>query len=244
MGRKKILSRLERLDELIGLLKAGEFYTVSDLANRLSVTPRTLMRDLDVLRDKGYPIEASQGRGGGIWLRRHWGIGRLNLNYREVIDLLLSMAVMEKIGSPIFLGNLKAIRHKISVSFPQEQRDRIQALRRRILVGELASQQVLEDFQNVAATKGHAVYEAFFEMKELNITYEDAEKKKTKRIIEPHYLLLNWPVWYVLAWDHLRNDARCFRLDRIRTAKTIENSFRLINEKKLMESIEDFASAI
>lgn len=244
MGRKKILSRLERLDELIGLLKAGEFFTASDLADRLSVNPRTLMRDLDVLKDKGYPIETSQGRGGGIWLRRHWGIGRLNLNYREVIDLLLSMAVMEKIGSPIFLGNLKAVRHKIAVSFPQEQRDRIQALRRRILVGELASQQVLENFQSTSTIKGPTIYEAFFEMKKLSITYEDAENQKTKRTIEPHYLLLNWPVWYVLAWDHLRNDARCFRLDRIRTAKTIEESFRLKNEKKLMESIEDFASAI
>jgi len=244
MGRKKIISRLERLDELVGLLKAEEFFTASDLADRLSVNPRTLMRDLDVLREKGYPIETSQGRGGGIWLLRNWGIGRLNLNYREVIDLLLSMAVMEKIGSPIFLGNLKAIRNKISISFPQEQRDRIQRLRRRILVGELASQQVLENFQSTAPIKGHAIYEAFFEMKKLSISYEDANGKSTKRAIEPHYFLLNWPVWYVLAWDHLRDDARCFRLDRIKTAKTVNESFRLKNEKKLLESIQDITSAL
>ncbi|MBX2850700.1 MAG: WYL domain-containing protein [Phycisphaeraceae bacterium] len=244
MGRKNTLSRLERLDELAGLLTAGEIFTASVLADRLSVSPRTLMRDLDILKEKGYPIETTSGRGGGIWLRRYWGMGRLHLSYREVIDLLLSLAAMEKIGSPIFLGSLKAIRHKIALSFPQDQRGRIRALRDRILVGELASPPVLSTLQNVQTHGAHSVYESFFEMKEIRITYEDRQSRSTRRTIEPHYLLLNWPVWYVLAWDHLRDDARCFRLDRIKAVKAGDASFRLKDPKKLMDAIQDIASTI
>lgn len=107
MGRTKTLSRLERLDELTGLLRAEDSSTASVLAKKLGISSRTLMRDLDVLKEKGYPIETDQGRGGGIRLHKHWGIGRLQLNYREVIDLLLSLAIMEKIGSLVFLKNLR-----------------------------------------------------------------------------------------------------------------------------------------
>ncbi len=242
MRHTKILSRLERLDELTGLLRSGGHYTASLLAKELGVSSRTLMRDLDVLRGKGYPIETDQGRGGGVRLHRHWGVGRLQLNYREVIDLLLSLAVMEKIGSPVFFRNLKAIRNKISLSFPQEQRDKIESLRKRILIGGLASEDVLDHLQTTLKVSADLLYEAFFEMKLLSIIYEDGKGKKTKRVIEPHYLFLSWPVWYVMAWDHLRDDVRCFRLDRISSAKIEGSSFKLRNGKLFTEEIENFSS--
>lgn len=231
---------MDRLEELVGLLKSGEFFTISGLASRLQVSGRTLMRDLNVLRDKGYPIESDQGRGGGVRLHRHWGIGRLFLNYHEIIDLLLSLAIMEKIGSPVFLGNLKAIRHKISASFPESQREKVQNIRQRIIIGDLASANILDNYQNPKGDFGPQLYEAFFDLQKLQITYEDGEGQKTQRLIEPHYLALNWPAWYVFAWDELRQDVRCFRLDRIKDCHLAEGSFTLKKDKFFLETMETF----
>ncbi len=239
---RETLSRLNRLDELTGLLKSKECYTASELADLLNISTRTLMRDLDLLREKGYPIESDQGRGGGIRLHRHWGVGRLQLNYQEVIDLLLSLAIMEKIGSPIFLENLRAIRHKISISFPQEQREKVQSLRNRILIGDLASQQIMENHHPPVKKSAKTIYEAFFEMNRLNIVYTDAIGQKTNRTIEAHYLFLNWPIWYVIAWDLLRNDVRYFRLDRVNNANIEGTTFKLKNSKKFKECVEDVSS--
>lgn len=237
MGHAKILSRLERLDQLIGLLQSNDFNTASSLADQLAVSSRTLMRDLDVLKDKGYPIETDQGRGGGIRLNRHWGIGRLTLNYREVIDLLLSLAIMERMGSPIFLENLKAIRHKISTSFPPEQRAKVQAIRKRLFVGNIASDAVLQNYPKAVKAPTDAIYEAFFDMKKIHIHYSDEKNIKTQRLIEPHYLFLNWPAWYVLAWDYLREDVRCFRLDRMYKAAINNESFTLKKTDLFVDSM-------
>ena len=231
---------MDRIEELVGLLKSGEFFTISGLATRLQVSGRTLMRDLNILRDKGYPIESDQGRGGGVRLHRHWGIGRLFLNYHEIIDLLLSLAIMEKIGSPLFLGNLKAIRHKISGSFPESQRGKVQNIRQRILIGDLASESILGNYQTSPESSAAPLYEAFFELRKLHIAYEDSEGQKTHRIIEPHYLCLNWPAWYVFAWDGLRQDVRCFRLDRISECRLEEESFKLRKDKFFLETMEAF----
>ena len=244
MGKEKTTSRLDRLEQLTGLLKSGDYHIAGDLAKQLGVSKRTLMRDLDILKERGYPIETDQGRGGGLRLHRHWGIGRLNLGYKEVIDLLLSLTIMEKIGSPIFLGSLKAVRNKLSLSFPQEQRNKVQSIRRRLLIGDLASAQVLESYPTPNIPSASSIYEAFFEMKILDIVYSDANLLKTQRTVEPHYLLLNWPVWYLLAWDHLRGDIRCFRMDRITSTKITRTPFKLKNVKAFTEGFEEFVLSL
>ena len=60
MAPRPASSRLERLEELKGLLKAREHVTTADLAADLGVSLRTLRRDLDLLRDAGIPIESDR----------------------------------------------------------------------------------------------------------------------------------------------------------------------------------------
>ena len=66
MTKGHALSRLERLDRIQGLLKSGELTTVREIAAALQVSPRSIWRDLLLLRNTGLPIEADRGRGGGI----------------------------------------------------------------------------------------------------------------------------------------------------------------------------------
>jgi predicted DNA-binding transcriptional regulator YafY len=56
--------------------------------------------------------------------------------------------------------------------------------------------------------------------------------------VEPQFLYFCMPVWYLLAWDRLRNAVRCFRIDRIRAVVPVEKSFRLADPRLFLQEAE------
>lgn len=233
-----------RMDRLLGILKSEDHSTAAGIAKILRVSHRTLMRDIEELRISGIPVEADRGRGGGIRLNSQWGLGRLQLNYKESLDLILSLAVMEKLKSPMLLTHVRSLRDKVFQSFPDEHRTKLQLIRKRVLITEVAETEALGMPAEIPINVRNALQEAFFEMKVIKIFYQDGKKQITERNIEPHYLLLSWPFWYTIAWDHLRNDLRSFRLDRISKAQTQNLSFNLHHQDLFAKTVQSFSESV
>lgn len=239
MGNRATSSRLGRLEELQGLLKAHEHVTAAELADELGVSIRTLNRDLGILRDGGVPIESDRGRGGGLRLQRNWALGRLHLSPAEAIDLLLSIAIAERMNSPLLLQQLAPIKRKIVAAFPESYQTKIRSLRRRILVGAPASKQVVASFSPPQHRSLAGIAEAFFNTRCIAIDYVDQYGTTTSRDVEPQFLYLSVPVWYLLAWDRLRGAVRYFRIDRIKSIKPLETSFRLADPRPFLAEAEE-----
>jgi predicted DNA-binding transcriptional regulator YafY len=66
----------------------------------------------------------------------------------------------------------------------------------------------------------------------------------TLREIEPQFLCLNVPVWYLLAWDRLRGAIRSFRIDRITAVTPLEGSFRLADPRPFLAEAEEGIEAL
>ncbi len=244
MRKTKFIDRKNRLDRLIGLLKTRDFWTSMELSHALQVSQRTLMRDLSEVIEMGIPIETDRGRGGGIRLNKRYGLSKLELNYKEIIDLILALATIEKLKSPLFLQNMKSIKDKIARSFPEGQRVQVQNLRKRLYIGDNASERILQSYTLPKQAVVNDLHEAFFEQKSLTIKYTSGKGETLERFIEPHYLVLNWPIWYIHAWDHLRDDVRMFRVDRILRTTASTSSFNLHHKSKFKEQVEDFFDEI
>ncbi len=238
MARSNAHDRLKRLDLLAAQLKQDELATVRDLAEQFDVSVRTITRDLQLLRERGLPIDADRGRGGGVRLDRHWGVGRLNLSYPEAVDLLISIAVAEQMESPIFLANLGSIRRQLVASFSSDKRFKIDRLKARILIGLTSSTFVQESSAAPKKAVIQSLHQSFVTQTCLTIRYRADNGKVSERVIEAHYLLLNYPVWYVLARDHLRQAPRTFRCDRILDASMTESRFQLLPKESFAQSLE------
>ena len=220
-------ARLERLESLKLLLAEREYTTAADLADDLGVSLRTLHRDLATLRDVGVPVGGVAGRGGGVFLERGWSLGRVHLDEREAMGLLLSLAVAARLGSPLLLDDLRSIERKITQAFAPSQAARITSLRRRVLVGTPASGAVAASHGQVPPGVTRGLLEGFTAHRVLRIDYVDQAGATSSREVEPHYLYFAPPVWYVLAWDRLRDDVRSFRIDRISRLALDRATFRL-----------------
>ncbi|WP_203416176.1 helix-turn-helix transcriptional regulator [Pseudovibrio axinellae] len=213
---------------ITALAKSGEPLTIGDIAMELGVSSRTASRDIEILRDRGLPIEADRGRGGGVRLQRNWGVGRLSLNYTEAVDLLISLAAAEQSGSPLFMAQLGGVRRKLVASFSPAMAFKINDIKSRIRIGKSAPAHLLSQYRAPAVEIVGTLHQAFLDRSAISITYTTVAGEESQRIIEPHYLLLSSPIWYVLAWDELRQDVRTFRCDRITSLVTApDRTFRL-----------------
>ena len=129
------MHRVDRLDLLLRVVRDRPGITVARIAEDLDVSVRSVFRDLRHLRERGYPIEADRGRGGGVRLHARWGLSKVMLSVEEALVTLLSLAIGEKLGLPIFAQDLAQARKRIVDAFPTQERRRIAPLRERILVG-------------------------------------------------------------------------------------------------------------
>src|SRR3712207_4657799 len=99
-------NRADRLDLLARVLRDRPGVTAGDLARELGVSVRSVFRDVEALRERGYPIESARGRGGGLRLHPNWGLGRVLLSRDEALCALLGLAVAEKLGFPMFAAEV------------------------------------------------------------------------------------------------------------------------------------------
>jgi predicted DNA-binding transcriptional regulator YafY len=220
------------------LLAEREYTATADLAVDLGVSLRTLHRDLATLRELGLPIGGLSGRGGGVFLERGWSLGRVHLNESEAMGLLLALAIAQQVNSPLLLGDIRSIERKVTQAFAPSQAANIRSLRRRVVIGPPASSAVLAGYHPPVAAITRPILEAFTAQRLVEVGYRDQTETRSERAIEIHYLYYSMPVWYALAWDRLRGGVRSFRIDRITTATTAAERFKLEPPDEFLAAVE------
>lgn len=233
------MARVERVMKLLDYLRGREATTVADLAAALAVSPRTVHRDLATLRDQGIPISSDSGPGGGVRLEGERGVAAVHLSLEEVVALWLAANLSATATALPWGSAARSGLQKLFASVPRERARSMRALCRRVVVGRPASARVLAEL-GTPPEELLAVFErAFREEVCLSFEYRDRHGRHSRRCVEPHGLLVEAPVWYVLALDVEKSAARMFRMDRIRRA-------RLVPERRFtpdMEALKALAMA-
>ena len=203
-----MLSSSTRLLRLLSLLQTRAHWMGPDLAERLEVHPRTLRRDIDRLRQLGYPVQASSGVAGGYAFRAGQALPPLLLDDEEAlaVSIALRTATAGAVGG-IEEPALRALV-KLEQAMPARLRKRVNALRSAILplthTGPVVEASVL-------ATLALACRDQL----RMEFRYEDGQGRSAQRSVEPQGVVHTGQRWYLVAWDRVRSDWRTFRIDRI-----------------------------
>jgi predicted DNA-binding transcriptional regulator YafY len=221
------MPRAERLMELADLLRGRAGTTVGALARELAVSRRTLLRDLSTLRGRGMPISGDAGPGGGVRLEGDRGLAAVHLSLTEVVALWLSARLSQGASDLPWGKAATSGMAKLLGSIPTAKARTLRALCRRVIVGLPASAKIRAGAGRSSPELLALFEEAFSAGLGLGFHYTDREGQKTNRRIEPHGLLVEPPVWYVLARDVDKGEPRMFRMDRIARPRILpEVTFR------------------
>jgi len=221
------MSRAERLLELADRLRSHGETTVATLAEDLAVSRRTLLRDLATLRERGMVITGETGPGGGVRLEGDRGVTAVHLSLPEIVAMWLAARLSQEASDLPWGAAASSGLAKLLGSLPESKARELRALCRRVIVGKPATQATRAGAGSAPPELLGLFEEGFSKGIGLGFQYTDREARVTTRRIEPHGLLVETPVWYVLARDVVKGEPRMFRMDRILRPRLLRDvSFR------------------
>ncbi|WP_377267362.1 helix-turn-helix transcriptional regulator [Peterkaempfera sp. SMS 1(5)a] len=204
-----MLQTSSRLLRLLSLLQARQDWTGPELGRKLGVTARTIRRDVDRLRELGYPVHATPGATGGYRLGAGAALPPLLLDDEEAVAVAvgLRMAAGGSVAGTAE-SSVQALA-KLGQVLPSRLRRRVDALHNAMewLTGP--------DGPDVDAESLTVVASACRDRMRLRFDYQDHGGTQSRRAAEPHRLVCTGPRWYLVAWDTGRADWRSFRMDRL-----------------------------
>ena len=206
---------------LLSLLQTHRLWRGAELAERLEVTERTVRRDVDRLRNLGYPVDATPGNDGGYRLAAGAHLPPLVFDDDEAVAVAIGLraAAGAAIGG-IEDTSVRALA-KIEQVLPDHLRRRVSALQASVVSLRWAAgtdELVDPDTLSVLAT-------ACRDAEEVRFDYRRRDGADSQRLVEPHRLVTAGRRWYLIAWDLRRGEWRTFRLDRLDNARPAGKRF-------------------
>jgi len=206
--------------QLLSLLQTHRYWSGGELAARLEVSARTLRRDVDRLRELGYPVDAMRGTAGGYQLQAGAALPPLLLDDEEAIAIAVGLrAAAGGMVAGIEETSVRALGKIVSV-MPARLRRRVDALQSYTVPAVFSGGPTIDS--GVLSTLAQACRDD----ERLQFLYTPREGESMARSVEPHRLVSLGRRWYLVAWDLMRHDWRSFRVDRLSHPETTGARFR------------------
>lgn len=210
MPSSSIPSGSQRLLSLLSLLQIRRDWSGELLADRLEVSPRTVRRDIDRLRELGYPIRTTKGPDGGYRLDAGTQMPPLLFDDDQTVALAIALRGAPLTGAGIDDAATRALATLRQV-MPARLRTRLDSLEM-LVVPPPTDGDPPPETQTLLAINA-----AIRNHEELRFDYlsTKAETNATSRRIHPHHLIAKGGRWYVVAWVPEREGWRIYRVDRM-----------------------------
>ncbi|MBO9704804.1 MAG: YafY family transcriptional regulator [Arthrobacter sp.] len=195
---------------LLSLLQARRYWPGAELAGRLEVSVRTLRRDVERLRDLGYPVEAARGVDGGYQLASGAAMPPLLLDDEEAVALAIALrSAAQGAVSGVAEASVRALAKLVQV-MPRGLRRRVEA------IGAATESHFWEPVEEMIDPELLIIIgQACRDQERIGFDYTAADGRASTRHVEPLRMVRLGLRWYLVCYDLDRGDWRSFRLDRM-----------------------------
>ena len=211
------MSQLSRLIAILTLLKSKRLLTANELAKKFEVSIRTIYRDIRKLEEAGVPVTTIEGR--GYSLMDGYSVAPVQFTEKQANALITAEHLINQTKDASFVEDFNEALTKIKSVFRTSIQEKSELLQSKIHIFnptyENISSNALSEIQ-LAITNFNYTEINYCKVNDTNVSF---------RKIEPYAIYSTQYKWILIAWCHLRQDYRAFRIDRIQHFKILQDKF-------------------
>lgn len=229
------MNRIDRLHAILTHLQSKRLVKAQEIADRFSISLRTVYRDVKALEESGVPVIGEAGSGYSIM--EGYRLPPLMFTQEEAASLLLAGKLAAPQTDASVQKQLEEALLKIKSVLRTADKEKLNELSERVQILNINNPDEPHQKHLTALQQAVAANRLLF------IRYESSYNKTetTERLVEPLGLLHYSNAWHLIGWCHLRNDYRDFKVNRISRLQLKNETVDVSKHKSLQEYINSIA---
>lgn len=214
------MNRIDRISAILIQLQSRRVTKAQDIADRFDISLRTVYRDVKALEEAGIPIIGEAGIGYSIM--DGYRLPPVMFTKEEAISFLTAEKLVEHLTDNANSANYRSAMYKIKAVLRSNEKDLLENMDTHIEVLQGRRTSTINPDLNVI----QPILKGINEAQVIALKYfSNYSQEKTERLVEPVGVFYLDGYWHLIAYCHLRNDYRDFRLDRIQDIRLTETAF-------------------
>jgi len=200
------MNRIDRLMGILTFLQTRKFVQATAIAERFDISIRTVYRDIKALTEQGIPISFEAAR--GYFIVAGYFLPPVSFTSEEANALLLVETLAAGFADRSIKNHYTNALNKVKAVLRGHQKDAVERMQDHIMLQ--LPKRFHSDLEHLAS-----IQESITQKQMITIQYKNGKEERSDRKLEPIGLIFYAFSWHLIAWCHLRDDYRDFKVDRI-----------------------------
>ena len=218
------MNRIDRLFGILTHLQSKKFVPAEKLADKFKISVRTVYRDVKALCEQGIPISFEQNK--GYFVVQGFFLPPVSFTSEEANALLLMEGLVNSFADKSIQTNYSNLLSKVKTVLRSSQKEKFDFLDNKIKLQLPPC--TINDFEYLTPLQNAISSKTIVEL-----DYKNNKEEVSKREVEPIGLVFYAFNWHLIAWCHIRNDYRDFKVARILKVSSRGWPFRKIDHIEL-----------
>jgi len=214
------MNRIDRLFGILTLLQGKKYVTAEKIAEKFSISVRTVYRDIKALGEQGIPVSFEPNQ--GYYLVQGYFLPPVSFTTEEANALLLMEVMVYGFADKSIQTHYSTALNKVKAILRTSQKEKLEFLDNHIRLQIPACFTNKSEFLSV-------LQNAISARNIIQIAYQNKDQETSNRLAEPIGLVFYALSWHVIAWCHQRLEYRDFKVSRILNLKNTEKPFTKSN---------------
>lgn len=228
------MNRIDRLFGILTLLQSKKYVPAETIAEKFSISVRTVYRDVKALGEGGIPVSFEQGR--GYFIVQGYFLPPVSFTSEEANAMLLMETMVKGFADKSIHKHYSSALQKVKAVLRSSQKDSIEFLQSNIKLH--LPECFSNDYDYLSVLQTAISNKLIVEME-----YKNNKSEVSKRKVEPIGLVFYAFSWHLIAWCHLREEYRDFKVARILKVKNTGCPFTNNDHVQLADYLKQLPAA-